>query len=46
MSGAHAGLLTFQFHYRVPAAKNKPNVNCTVDGSNACQAKWSTAQSI
>ncbi len=33
VSGSHTGSLTFQFHYRVPVAKNKPNVNCTVDGS-------------
>jgi len=50
VSGTHSGLLTFQFHYRVPAAKNKPNTNCTAAGdpnhNTACQGKWSTTASI
>jgi hypothetical protein len=46
VSSTHSGLLTFQFHYRVPVAKNKPNTDCTVSGTNACAAKWSTAKSI
>src|SRR6266542_3787197 len=28
-STAHTGAINFQWHYRVPAAKNKPNTNCT-----------------
>jgi hypothetical protein len=50
VSGTHTGLLTFQFHYRVPVAKNKPNTDCTNAGdpnhNTACAAKWSTAKSI
>jgi hypothetical protein len=50
VAGAHTGALTFQFHYRVPAAKGKPNTNCTVAGdpshNTACQAKWSGTASI
>ncbi len=50
VSSTHSGLLTFQFHYRVPVAKNKPNTNCTDAGdpnhNTACQGKWSTATSI
>jgi hypothetical protein len=50
VAGAHTGALTFQFHYRVPAAKGKPNTNCTVAGdpshNAACQGKWSGTASI
>jgi hypothetical protein len=50
VSGAHTGALSFQFHYRVPAAKGKPNTNCTVAGdpshNTACSAKWSPSKSI
>jgi hypothetical protein len=46
VSSSHTGSLSFQFHYRVPVAKNKPNVNCTVDGTNSCQAKWSSTKTI
>ena len=46
MSSGHTGLLSFELHYRVPVAKNKPDTNCTVAGTNACVGKWSTAKSI
>jgi hypothetical protein len=43
----HVGLVDWQFHYRDPAAKGKPNTNCT-DASDAnraradvCGASWS-----
>ena len=50
-SPAHTAVtLSFQFHYRVPAAKGKPNTNCTVandpNHNTACQAKWSGSKSI
>jgi hypothetical protein len=50
VAGAHTGALSFQFHYRVPAAVGKPNTNCTVAGdpshNTACSAKWSSSKSI
>ena len=43
----HVGLVDWQFHYRDPAAKNKPNTDCT-DASDpnrnradVCGASWS-----
>jgi hypothetical protein len=41
-SSSHTGQLTFQFHYRVPAANSRQNTNCTVSGGNTCRASWST----
>ena len=46
-SSSHAGELMFQFHYRVPVAKGRPNTNCTVSGNGTtCQAKWSSTGTI
>jgi hypothetical protein len=50
-SSAHTGQLTFQFHYRVPAASGKANTNCTTyqpakKNDATCTASWSTAKSI
>ncbi len=45
-SSSHTGQLTFQFHYRVPVAKGKPNTDCTVSGGTACQAKWSSTGTV
>jgi hypothetical protein len=46
-ASSHTGQLSFQFHYRVPVAKGKPNTNCTVSGNGtACQAKWSSSGTI
>ncbi len=46
-ASSHTGQLGFQFHYRVPAAKGRPNTNCTVSGGGTtCQAKWSSAATL
>jgi len=49
-TGSHTGVLEFQWHYRVPAAKNKPNTNCTDaldpnrDRADVCGASWSATK--
>jgi hypothetical protein len=41
------GVITFQFHYRIPAAKGQPNTNCTDandpnrNSATICGASWS-----
>jgi len=46
----HTGVVTFQWHYRIPAAKNKPNTNCTDandpnrDRADVCGASWSATK--
>jgi len=49
-STAHTGAINFQWHYRVPAAKNKPNTNCTDaadpnrNRADVCGASWSATK--
>jgi hypothetical protein len=50
-SSAHSGQLTFQFHFRVPAASGGTNANCTTyqatsKRDSTCTASWSTSTSI
>ena len=45
-ASSHTGQLSFQFHYRVPAASSRQNANCTVSGGNACRAQWSSAATL
>jgi hypothetical protein len=50
VSSAHTGPINFQWHYRVPAAKNKPNTDCTDasdpnrNRSDVCGASWSATK--
>ena len=49
-SSAHTGVINFQWHYRIPAAKNKPNTDCTNandpnrDRADVCGASWSATK--
>ena len=49
-AGPHDGTIDFQWHYRIPAAKRKPNTNCldTADPNRAkadvCGASWSSTK--
>jgi len=49
-SSAHTGVINFQWHYRIPAAKNKPNTNCTDandpnrNRADVCGASWSATK--
>ncbi len=49
-STAHTGGINFQFHYRIPAAKDRPNTNCTDandpnrDRADVCGASWSQSK--
>jgi hypothetical protein len=49
-STSHTGVINLQWHYRVPAAKNKPNTNCTNandpnrDRADVCGASWSATK--
>jgi len=49
-SSAHTGVINFQWHYRIPAAKNKPNTNCldandpNRDRADVCGASWSATK--
>jgi len=43
-------VINFQWHYRIPAAKNKPNTNCTDandpnrNRADVCGASWSATK--
>jgi len=49
-SSAHTGVINFQWHYRIPAAKNKPNTDClnaadpNRDRADVCGASWSATK--
>ena len=49
-SSAHTGVINFQWHYRIPAAKNKPNTDCTNaadpnrNRADVCGASWSATK--
>jgi hypothetical protein len=49
-SSAHTGVINFQWHYRIPAAKGKPNTNClnaadpNRDRADVCGASWSSTK--
>ena len=50
VSGAHTGGINFQWHYRIPAAKGKPDTNClnasdpNRNRSDVCSASWSSTK--
>ena len=50
VSGAHTGGINFQWHYRIPAAKGKPDTNClnasdpNRNRSDVCGASWSSTK--
>jgi hypothetical protein len=43
-------VINFQWHYRIPAAKNKPNTDClnaadpNRDRADVCGASWSATK--
>ena len=49
-AGPHTGAINFQFHYRIPAAKGKPNTDCTNttdpnrNRADVCGASWSATK--
>ena len=49
-SSAHTGTISFQWHYRIPAAKGKPNTNCLAandpnrNRADVCGASWSATK--
>jgi len=49
-ASAHTGVINFQWHYRIPAAKGKPNTDCTNandpnrNRADVCGASWSATK--